>query len=63
MQSDVAQRKSIVLEYQPTANPESSCPVVIDSMFDSGNLGKAYFDCYNRSKVILNDKACSQNRA
>ena len=51
MQTEVRQRKSIALQYQPTANEDKNWPVIVDSMFESGNLGSAEFDTVNRSKV------------
>lgn len=47
----VKQHRLVELEYNYFNGEDRSEKIIVDSRFDSGNLGSAYFDAYNRDKV------------
>lgn len=47
----VKQHRVVELDYQHFDGEDRSQKIVVDSRFDSGNLGTAYFDPHNRDKV------------
>lgn len=50
----VKQHKTIELEYLAENADNGREKVVLDSCFDSGNIGRAHFDHKNRNKVRIN---------